>query len=234
VQTRELVRAHVRALREVPCLANANVVMLLEANLPSEAQLLGREFVRWAGVTVPSCGAREYGVWTTNEIKTMCALRLGDKLAAGALRYHAPFVAANPFTRPSENAAGTARATEARRELERQLRSFQRIALLPRSLHGAVRHVLTGKADKDHQQSARMKDDLCLALLLAVYWSGQHRENLLRGPPRTYGSRLLLSSDEMRDGGDVGQKRSRADAADGRRRAKRARNDGGGGAPPPL
>ena len=141
--------------------------------------------------------AREdrYGIWTNPGSPQLYVSSMTTLLAKHALSFHGPeLVTANPYDAATP---ASERAKRLRGELERQLRAFRRVALLPRSLISLPRYSYTGKADRDNQRSASLKDDLCMALLFGVYYAEQHVNNLLY--VREYGSRLISASDAADD-----------------------------------
>ena len=186
-ETRRLVSDHLDALRDTPCFARARIILVPEANLGNEAQEVAEHCIGMAGLTVLAEKGNYYGVWTQGpNIKSAYVFRVSDLLAHRGLRYHDPLVVANPFL---TGATPDERRNEARREFERQLRSFRRIAMLPRSLGGRPRIHYTGKSDQDNTQTSRLKDDMCMALLFGVYWSGQHKNGMC--PERGYNRQLV-------------------------------------------
>jgi len=112
--------------------------------------------------------------------------RFGDLLSHGAVRYHDTLVSANPFLTKNKPAE---KVTMAKKELERQLRSFRRVSIMPKSLNSRVSVSYSGKVDKDNQRTNRLRDDLCMALIFGVYWSGQHKNALIS--ERGYQGRFL-------------------------------------------
>ena len=170
-------RKHVEALRATQCFGKSRIVLVAEANLANEAQEIAEDLIGMAGLSVLCSREDSYGVWTLPGLKKMFVFRVGDLFAKGAVSYHQQLVVANPFQtsmKPDE------RVIASRKEFERQLRSFRRIHLLPRALTGKVIVAFTGKADKDNQQSNRLKDDMCMAFLIGVYMSGQHMNGLIK------------------------------------------------------
>jgi len=174
-ETRELVLAHMRALRARPCMANARFVLVPEENLGNEAQEIAEAVLREiSGVEVLARTDDRYGVRTDQDAKRKYVFRFADMLARagdGALTYHEPLTSASPFV---SNRSADERATEARTEFERQLRSFRRFTDLAPSLTSLPRVVYTGKADDDKKNTARMRDDMVLAALIGFYWSAEY------------------------------------------------------------
>lgn len=185
-ETRQLVATHLEALRATPCFSNSRIVVIPEANLGNEAQEIAEHVLNLAGVTVLTERDNAYGVYTSPGLPQMYVFSVDNLLAQNAISYHDPVITANPFLTKitSEEAAAATRA-----EFERQLRSFRRIHTLPKALNSSKRVSYTGKAGKDNQRTASLKDDMCMALLIGVFWSGKHRAGLI--DERSYGSALL-------------------------------------------
>ena len=65
-------------------------------------------------------------------------------------------------------------------EFERQLRSFRRVHVLSASIQADPYVAYSGKVGPDNKNTSRMKDDMVMATLLGIYWSGQYLNGLLR------------------------------------------------------
>lgn len=172
-ETRELVVAHMRALRKTECCRESQFVLIPEDNLGNEAQEISETIIREIdNVKVLARTKTRYGVRT--EAKTRRGPyvgRVADLLAHSAIRYHAPLISANPFT---TNRTPEERATEARVEFEAQMGRFQNVQTLAASLAALPQSVMTGKADHEHKNSRSMKDDMVMALLLGIYHAGEY------------------------------------------------------------
>jgi hypothetical protein len=185
-ETRELVVAHMRALRAVPCFVNARLVLVPEDNLGNEAQEIAEYALQTVvGVAVVARTETRYGVRTDQNVKRAYVFRFSGALAQSGIRYHEPLVSANPFI---TNRSPKDRALAARAEFERQLRSFQQVTALAPSLTSMKRVVYTGKADQQKKNTASLKDDMVMAALLGLYWAGE----AVRGAVamKSYASRL--------------------------------------------
>jgi hypothetical protein len=170
-QTRELVARHVDGLRTRSCFARSTVVLVPEDNLANEAQEIAEHALRdITNVAVVARTPSRYGVRTDQNSRRAYVFRFADLLANDAVRYHAELVSVNPFI---TNRSLEQRATAARVEFERQLRSFQQVTALAPSLSALPTTVYTGKADHEKRQTSRMKDDMVLAALLGVYWANE-------------------------------------------------------------
>lgn len=177
---------HLEGLRAQPCFARSRIVLVPEANLGNDAQEVSEHVLSMAGVTVLSQKANAYGVYTSPGLPQMYVHSVDNLLAQNAISYHEPVVTVNPFL--TGKSADEARAA-ARAEFERQLRSFRRVNLLPKALNSVVRASYSGKVDNDGQRTNRLKDDMCMALLIGVFWSGKHRAGLV--DERGYGNAFV-------------------------------------------
>lgn len=170
-ETRELVLAHMRALRRLPCIRDANLVCIPEDNLGNEAQEIAEAVLDGVpGSQIIARTETRYGVRTSHDTRRAYVTGFKNLLELGAVTYHETITSVNPLV---TNKSASDRAREARVELERQLRSFQRIADLAPSLTALPNVVFTGKVDHEKKNTTRMKDDMVLALLLGVHWSVQ-------------------------------------------------------------
>ena len=86
-------------------------------------------------------------------------------------------MSSNPFVR---NVVDSERAKRARMEFERQLRSFRRVHLLAPSIQSDPTVAFSGKVGPDNKNTSRLRDDMVMAALLGIYWSGQYLRGLLR------------------------------------------------------
>ena len=189
-ETREVVLAHMRALRKVECASNARIIFIAEDNMDESqntAEVVLREI---DGVDVLCRAENRYGVRTDANTKPAYVFRFADLLVHGGVRYHEPLVSANPFV---TNRTATERRIEARTELERQLRSFQRIRDLAPGLTAVKKIFYTGKADNEKKNTSRLKDDMVLALLLGVYWAGEFKNGAI--DTRGYASQFQRAND---------------------------------------
>ena len=185
-ETRRLVHEHVAALRRTQCFAGSRIVLVPEANLGNEAQEISEHLLQTSGLTVLCQRDDSYGVYTTPGLPQKFVFRVDNLFAHEGVSYHGEVVTANPFANGSTRKDA---AAAAKKEFERQLRSFRRIHILPKSLNGRVSMTFTGKADKDNKKSRSLKDDMCMAFLFGVYWSGQHKGRLVK--ERAYTSRFV-------------------------------------------
>ena len=176
-----------RGLRQVRCFRECKIIIIPEDNLASEAQEIAEDLLETEeGVTVLCGRAGRYGV-RTGANRSQYVSAAGKRFAENAVSYHKTLVTANPFA--SANLTPAERVTAARAEFERQLRSFRKIAIMPKSLLSAIRMAHSGRADKDNHRSSRMRDDLCLAFILGVFWSGHHI--IGTAEDRGHGNRLV-------------------------------------------
>lgn len=169
-----------KALRSIECLRKVPIVLIPEANLGNEAQEVANALVRLPGVEV-ACEEQDiYGVFTKPGMPAKYVHEFEKVLEDDALFYHA--------TVASEDYGA------ARKEFERQLRSFRKFYELPKSLRSTVRVEYSGKIDNEKKRSSRLKDDMVMALLMAVYWSRQLRANNIM--TRNYLKRFMAYDDE--------------------------------------
>ena len=184
-----LCRAHVRGLRQLACFRGSRIVLIPETNLDVVQDIAEDLLNSEAGISVLCARVGRYGVVTLESNKGMYVDAVNKRLAENAIVYHGHVVSANPFT--AVNTTPGERVARARKEFERQLRSFRRIMVLPKALLSAIRIAHSGRADKDNQRSSRMRDDLTLALMLGVYWSGHHAHRTGNVHEYGHGNRLI-------------------------------------------
>jgi len=189
-QTRDLVASHVRALRAHACFRSARIVLLPEANLGNEAQEIAESLIGvFENLEVVCDREDQYGVHTNPGSPEMYVRAFGSLLALGAVSYHSTLLTANPYA--DSKLTLEQRAKRVRGEFERQLRSFRRVPLLPKSLIARPRYAYTGKGDKDNQRSASMRDDLVMAALFGLYYAQQRVNGLMFR--RGFDNRLLTA-----------------------------------------
>ena len=169
-------RAHVEALRRTQCFRDSRIVLIPEANLGNEAQEIADHMIETPALTVLCATEHCWGILTSPGTPAMYTSRIKEKLQEDALSYHSPIVTANPFV-----ATGTPqeRIVAVRKEFERQLRSFRALHVLNKSLVSIGKIAYTGKADKDGQRTNRLRDDMAMALLFGVFWSGKNIAGLI-------------------------------------------------------
>ena len=146
-----LVRRHIERIREVQTLAFSEIVVMCERNLGFEAEHHER-----ALRDIPRTrhrvdhGAKRFGVLTTQEIKhAMCTL-LSTMLREKRVNILKPLL--------SENPSGNAK------RLSEQLHIYSLQFKEASSVFGKGSVALSGKV-------GGMKDDVCIAFQLGVYWS---------------------------------------------------------------
>lgn len=170
--TLTFVRAHVRALRAHAAYRDAELWLVPEANLGNDAQMISDHLIAaGTGICVVCQHDHVYGVFTTPTTPQAYAYRLQRKLDEDGVAFRADLVAANPWQATS---TPEQRAAVAKRLLLSQLRRFQRTPIVPRSLMSRVRYAYSGVADNDGTRNAGKKHDVVMALLIGLYWSGQH------------------------------------------------------------
>ena len=116
-----------------------------------------------------------YGVWTSPGTPERYVFRFNELLNMNAVSYHKDLIVVNPFNtaKPDE------KITAAKKEFERQLRSFRKAYMFPQSLNSKISIKYTGKVDKDNKRSSRQRDDMCMAALLGIYWAQQYANGLI-------------------------------------------------------
>jgi hypothetical protein len=160
-----------RALRKLSCIRDATLVCIPEDNLGNEAQEIAEAVLEAIdGAEVLARKTTRYGVRTDHHTRRAYVTDFANLLALTAVSYHETIVSVNPFV---TNQSAKDRSRSSRVELERQLRSFQRVSDLAPSLTALPNVVFTGKVDHEKKNTARLKDDMVLALLLGVHWSTQ-------------------------------------------------------------
>lgn len=168
---------HIAALRKVDCFANASILYVPEANLGDYAQDTADMVLRrFDGVSVLCDRDNDYGVRTNPGMPQMYARTFAPLLTKDAVSYHKHLVVANQLVK---NVTQAEKVAKIKGEFERQLRAFRRIPLLPKSVLALARYAYTGKADKDNNRSASMRDDLVMSLLMGIYYSDQYANNYL-------------------------------------------------------
>lgn len=176
--TRTLAEQHVRALRANECTRNAKIVLLPECNLANEAQEVSDHLLGHFGdIEVGCVYENKYGVVTAGDMPGQYVFRMANKLAENAVAFHHTGVCGNPWL--DANLTQQQRFEQARRTLEQQLQNFRKVYIVPQSLNQKISVRYTGKTGNDNQRSTRQKDDLAMALMMGIYWSGQHLANKL-------------------------------------------------------
>lgn len=167
-QIMQMLDAHLRAVRTVPCAANARVVALFESNLGMiSSQLADKLLTDDPTARVVCSDMKQYGVRTSSRDAYVQHMR--DVLAHGRLVYHESLVAANPLSKTRMSDAG--RAAEARATQFRQLASFR--TELVRNVDGEKRRLR-------HTVGVHHIDDLGLTTMICLYWLAQYIERRVR------------------------------------------------------
>lgn len=159
---------HIDALKKQALFRDATFVLILEANLGSQAQICAQYILRREPRVEIVCSKSHcYGVFTLPGDPERYVVSMCDRLAVDGLFMHDRLVCANRFV-TGQGAAE--RLSGVLREFKRQLSSFRAVHIVPTSLSSAVRVVYTGKADKDGKRSRRLKDDMCMAMLFGYFY----------------------------------------------------------------
>lgn len=163
---------HLDALRRQPCFHNCRFMLIPEANLGDQAQLLAQVSLRrYRDVDVLCEKTHCYGVFTKPGDPERYVMRLRDKLAEKGLFFHDKLVCVNPY---QQGVSAKNKLEMVMKEFQRQLVSFRAIHIVPANLSSRVRMVYSGKADKDNKRSNRSKDDMCMALLFGYFYYTQY------------------------------------------------------------
>ena len=164
-------RAHIAALRAIPCFLHATIVVIPEENLGNEAQEIADVLIDIRGVAIMCAFPDIYGVKTKKYSGTYYTMRFQKKLAERAVSFHHRLAVGNPFW---QNMSAEQRVAKARNTFEAQLTAFRRIFLVPKSVLSSVQMTYTGKADRNNQRSTRSRDDLCMACLFGIYYAAEY------------------------------------------------------------
>lgn len=216
---------HIDALKGQAIFRDATFVLILEANLGSQAQLCAQYLLRREpSVEVVCSKSHTYGIFTLPGDPERYVVSMCDRFAVDGLFMHDRIVCANRFNVTQTRAEALAGVL---REFKRQLLSFRAVHIVPTSLSSAVRVVYTGKADKDGKRSRRLKDDMCMAMLFGYFYylrlHGPHKLvstrnqhsmlNIDLGTDPRYNARMQLDDEGEQGGGpplpsvSIGQKR---------------------------
>jgi len=146
-----LVERHIRRLREVRELALSQVIVMVERNLGFEAEhheraLNGLPHTRFR----VDHAARRYGILTTEEVKYGMMTLFNNMLRAQRVAFREPLLSEDP--------------PAARRRIQEQMKVYSFQYKQAVNCFGKQRVALCGKV-------GGMKDDVVIALQLAVYYS---------------------------------------------------------------
>lgn len=157
----------------MPCFRQSKIIVIPECNLGNEAPEIAEDLLATQhGVTILSGKENRYGVRTGTNSHAQYVAAVTKRFAEHAVAYHHTLVTANPFS--SADTTPAERVASARKEFERQLRSFRKVMLLPKSILSSIRIAHSGRVGKDNERSGRLRDDMCMAFILGVFWSGHH------------------------------------------------------------
>ena len=171
-----LVRAHIAGLQAHECTRHARIVFIPENNLGNAAQDVSEDVVQMAGVEIMMhANANCYGVKTLPHMREAYTAQLTAALHQRSISLHRRLVCENPF---ATNTTREQRTDAALQEFSRQLRSFQCVVSMPRVPTSRLRIAYTGKVNREKQSSSRFRDDMVLALLIAMYYGMHHIHNL--------------------------------------------------------
>lgn len=166
-QPRQILYAHLDAFRRKPEFHNCRIMIIPEANLGDQAQLLAQVVLRrYRDVDVLCEKSHCYGVFTKPGDPERYVMRMRDKLSEDGLFFHETIVCANPYL---SHMSASERLALTMAEFKRQLLSFRAIHVVPASLTSRIRIIYSGKADKDNKRSRQAKDDMAMALLFGYF-----------------------------------------------------------------
>jgi hypothetical protein len=148
----KLLLDHINALRELPPLSNAQIVLGIECNLGFEAQhavhtLQRAHLRRWLALSEGPQGT--VGLLTTNQSKEIMTVAVQELLAGNRLYQYRDMVCLS-----------NTRA-EMFRLLSHEMRRFMILVEPPKNVFGKPRKTYSGKVGGQN-------DDVCIALQLAV------------------------------------------------------------------
>lgn len=177
------------ALKAHPCFAGARIVLVPEANLGNEAQIVSDLLLARMPVEIVCQFRHAYGVWTSPTIPQAYVLRAIRRLDDGSIFFHHDLVSANPWQATLTAAERSRRAYDA---FVKQLRAFERTPIRNKSLTRITRYAYSGKSNRAGELDGTKTDDLCMSWLLGTYWSAmaeiEHGIDRVRGAS----SRLLV------------------------------------------
>jgi len=182
------VRAHVEALRASECFRESELVIIPEANLGNEAQLVAYDLVHYTNLNIIQQYSGKYGIFTVPGSRAEYVLRLSRKFNEHAVMYHDTVVAANPFTAPSMS--GRQRLAKVKAEFERQLAMFERVPRTSKNLKTANEVLYSGVANNEGERVSTKREDLAMAMAFGYYWATQYDEHLVAA--RSARDRFLL------------------------------------------
>lgn len=220
-ETYALVADHIAALRAQPCFATARLVLVPEANLGNEAQLVcDLVLARIPGVEMVCQYEHAYGCWTTPTIPQAYVLRAMRRLDDGSVFFHRELVSANRWQAALPAAE---RARLALAAFKKQLYAFEKTPVRNKSLTRITRYAFSGKGNRAGERDGTKSDDLCMAWLIGTYWSAMSEIGRVWGV-RGSATRLLVP-EAMASASASGM----AGAGDDRAFADAALGDGGDG-----
>ena len=171
-QPRQILYAHLDALRRMEQFRDCRFLLVPEANLGDQAQLLAQMALRrYRDVDVLCQHSECYGIFTKPGDPEKYVARMRNKFSEDGVFFNDKIVSVNPYR---TNATNKQRVDAVMTEFKRQLVAFRAIHIVPAALTGQVRVIYSGKADKDNKRSNRSKDDMVMAFLFGYYYYGQY------------------------------------------------------------
>lgn len=168
-ETSRLLYAHMKALKEQRCFADCRFMLILEGNLGNEAQICAHEILKQDSRADVLCQTDySYGVFTDPGDPERYAAVMQDRLQVEGVAFHRDWVT---VARKNQQLSKEALRANVLREFRRQMVSFKAIHVVPKALFGRIRIKYTGKADRDGKRSSRLKDDLCMAFIIGLFYA---------------------------------------------------------------
>ena len=146
-----LVSRHIKRLREVRELTMSQIIIMVERNLGFEAEHHQRALngIPWTRFRIDHA-AKRYGILTTEEVKYAMMTLFNNMLRDQRVAFRNPLLSEDP--------------TAARRRIQEQMKVYSFQFKQAVNCFGKQRVALCGKV-------GGMKDDVVIALQLAVYYS---------------------------------------------------------------
>jgi hypothetical protein len=163
----QLLINHIKAVRDLPGLESAFIMLSVESNLGNEA-MHHQAYVASAGLTkvvVMNEDRDRAGVRTTNDMKRTMVIIMNDAISHLRLCFYKDLVAIN----------GKRDGKMMRKMVQQQVTSFHRIVEPALKPHQMPKEIYNGKMGGG-------KDDLLMALMLGLYM-----KNVAASKPEKYG-----------------------------------------------
>ena len=176
-------RSYMRSLARHPHAYRAPHVLAVESNMGRESSWMegvvarGRDLSEFANARVlretwnSEAKAFRSGVHTDGNVKFEAVQLLELLMNADCLRFSQNLTCSDGRPSTGDDEGGSSDEVAAViEELRDQLTRWRKIPLPTRTIDGAERFGFSAKAGPDDKVSAKLQDDLVMALLLCVYW----------------------------------------------------------------